>query len=294
MEVTIVSQKNDQGILIHPLFLQLGDESADRFIHFRDETKVINHILLVALRRVETPMEADPPFVRFLGEKLRQGVQIRCIHFGRLGYRHPLIIFRTPVLRQVLLGGTILRMRGEKIEVEQKGPVHGTISEKVEGIAGVSFGDVNSFTGNFIPMTTHVRAAEVKELRSGRVGMVFSNVARPIPGGPQNTRIRVGKVLVGNPLPELVDAVACHVLPGENGRAAHIADAGGDKRIGEMHTGLRQSIDIWRVNKVTAPSPECVPPLIVGEDYHNIHPLRTAFSSVKDRRQRYYPQRNNK
>ena len=75
MEIAVVADEHNQRVVVDALRLQFVDEPAHRRIDLGDEAVVANHVVLVTLRRIEPPLEADPPLIRVGGKKRRQRVQ---------------------------------------------------------------------------------------------------------------------------------------------------------------------------------------------------------------------------
>ena len=69
---------------------------------------------------------------------------------------------------------------------------------------------------------------------------------------------------------EIGDAVAAHVLAGENGRAAAAADGGGDEVVAEEDAVFGESIDVGRFDNGVAVAAEVIEALIIGLDEQDI------------------------
>ena len=211
VKIPVVADERDQRVLVDALRLQLVHQPAHRRIDLRDEPVVPNHVLLVALGRVEPPLEADPPFVRFIGEKRRQRAEVLLAAEPGRRNRDAVVRRRAPVLRQILLLRHVLGVRREVADAQQERLVLRTGPQEVDGVACILLGDVHAVAvGELNPMPSVVGAQEIEIGRPRRADVVLPDVAGPVPAGAQHPGIGSGERLGRQRLAETVDAVPGH------------------------------------------------------------------------------------
>ena len=198
VEVAVVADEDDQRVVVHALRLQLVDQPAHRRVDFGDEAVVANHVGLITLGRVEPPVIADAPLVRFAREKRRQRSQELRIAERRWRHARPLVAGGAPVLGQVLLLGLVFGVGGEIPDAQQKRPLARTGAQEVERIQRILFGDVHALAARRRqPVAALIRAHEVEIARPRRTDVCTcrrsrSNIRRPAAGRDMSSRTLPG------------------------------------------------------------------------------------------------------
>ena len=104
----------------------------------------------------------------------------------------------------------------------------------------------------------------------------FSEESGLVACTPQATGHGVRQLLSRESLVEIVDAVAAWILSGQQVGPADCADRGIDEAVLEDQPLLCQTVKIRRVDGVIPGIPHGIVPLVVGEDHHDVGPLRSS------------------
>ncbi len=271
VEVPVVADHHDERLLVDTLRLQFARELADRLVHLGDQPVVPRHVRLVALGRIEAPVEADAAFVRLIRQERRQGLQVARIAVQGWRNRHALVVARAPVLWQILLRRVVLGVRREEPHRQHERPVFRARPQELERIARVLLRDVDAAAiGSGDPVGAVVRPQEIVVFVPRPADVVLADVPGPVACPPKHARVRPGERGRGQRRAEGRDAMPRHVLSGQHRGPADHADRRRHPRLLEAHALGGEPIDVRRAHHRVAGDGYRVPADVVDDQQDDV------------------------